>query len=666
MADKQAHRSNKVTKPYVTSLLRELPYASDVASDVGSDSPDQAKLHKMYPSAPLIDEAEELDVRAMQVITTLLLPWLHSSTSPVHLALITGVHMADKVRVFDSYQLLQVLLAAHGTDPATLRTAQDRPMSIRTSPLLPAAFHQVYMDLYESGGQERLQVRVCTLCESGHLQPTPLQLPRGIVSPSQLPEGAGESMLPSMSRLSLAAHDIPEPSSLPASMTTSKSDVPRSLITGTSPLRIRPMENVFGLSPLHGHRDAQPRPLSLSQSSKHLQAYDMSTMLRSIEKWDPVLDWPDTSDTSDMGTSPLLARPTEPSGPTPGSRASARGLQTPALSLRTDVPGTAPSLVPLSLRGSVASTPPTSTFPRTETPSTLSNVSAFAQSLLGHFPSSASLVGSSHAVPSLSTLPPPSLWQSICVRVLPLFYDQAGDLRMETVSDTVETYVRLVFERDAEQAPAVLDEHLQKLISTGLMGVTMQLQQSEGLQRARELVRVWLHYYDTVMPYMHACMFPLESKLHSWHILRTILARSSALRMQQDEHALPDDAGAGPPAMDVRRMLLLAFRDQVVLPVCDWLHSLTSRLDLESSLRPRLTQMIHILSCLYTEDAAQERIERLSHAVTDPTTRASSRMSMQGGTPYMMGLSAQTSPTSPLPSYAQGRMLDSPTLGMPM
>ena len=366
----------------------------EVRSTAHADSPDLKHVHRTYPAIPLADDSDDLDVRATQAITSLLLPWLRTS-SPSHVALVTGAHMADKVCMRRLCQLLQSLLAAHGTDPATLRTAHDRPMAIRTSPLLPAAFHQVYMDLTESSGHERLQVLICTLCESGHLQPTPLQLPLGVVSPT-LPESA-EPMLPSISRLSLHTQDAPEPPSLPASGVAAKADGPRSLMSGSSPLRIRPMESVFGLS-LHGHRDTQSRPLSASQSSKHLQAYDMSTMLRSIEKWDPVMEWPDVSDGSDMASSPLLARVTEPSATVLSSRASSRSLQTPSVNLRTDMPSVAPSIVPLSLRGSVASTP-SSSFPRTDT-STLGNVSAFAQSILGHFPSSTSLGTSGNALPS--------------------------------------------------------------------------------------------------------------------------------------------------------------------------------------------------------------------------------------------------------------------------
>lgn len=493
-------------------------------------------------------------------------------------------------------------------------------------------------------------------------------------------------MLPSISRLSLHTHDTFEASYLPSSV-ISKSEGVRSLISGTSPHRTRPMDSVLPLSYLH-HRDSQPRPHSALQTSKCLQAYDMSTMLRSIEKWDPVVEWPDAMDGLDMGASPLHARPSEV-GSLSGSRSLSRNLQTPTLHLRTDMPSSAPSLMPLSLRSNSVSTPSSSSFPRSDTPSTFSNVSAFAQSLLGHFPSSASLVSSSSStVTNPSASQPQSLWQSICVRLLPLFYDQVGDLRIESVSETMDTYVRSLFERDPEQAPALLEDHLQKLISTGLMGVTMQLQQSDGTQQARELVRVWLHYYDTVIPYIHASMLPLETKLQSWHIFSRILSRPDkrprTLPAREDEEdASPTSVqpscamdetpgGAVPPVLDVRRVLLLAFRDQVVLPVSDWLYSLTTRVDTEpwdatTSLRSRLTQMVHILSCLYTQDGAQERIERLSRALADPLSCTSSQLSIQGSTPSFMRLSTQPSPVSPLLTHvSKNRLLDSPTLGIPM
>ncbi|WFD26962.1 hypothetical protein MNAN1_001951 [Malassezia nana] len=628
--------SDKIVEPHVTPLLSE-PFASDVGGEAGSahlalpyESPDMPRLQKAHHGVPVAEKDD---------------------------------------------------LEGH---PTTLRTVQDRSMTIHTSPLLPAAFHQIYMDMTEnSQGQERLQVRVCTLCESGHLHPTPLQLPRGMASPSHLPEA--EPMLPSISRFSLHTHDTPEASYLPSSATV-KSEGVRSLLSGTNPHRTRPMDSVLPLSYLH-HRDSQPRPQSASQTPKSLQVYDMSTMLRSIEKWDPVVEWPDAMDGSEMTASPLHARPSEV-GPLSGSRSSSRNLQTPTLHLRTELSTSAPSLMPLSLRSNSVSTPSSSSFPRSDTPSTFSNVSAFAQSLLGHFPSSASLVSSSSMVTNPSASQPQSLWQSICVRLLPLFYDQVGDLRIESISETMDTYVRSLFERDPEQAPALLEDHLQKLISTGLMGVTMQLQQSVGTQQARELVRVWLHYYDTVLPYIHASMLPLETKLQSWHLSSRILSRPgnrlrTLIAPEDEEDALPTSeqhasakdetpGGAVPPVLDVRRVLLLAFRDQVVLPVSDWLYSLTTRVDAEpwdatTSLRSRLTQMVHILSCLYTQDGAQERIERLSRALADPLPCTSSRLSIQTSTPSFVGLSLQPSPVSPLPTHVcKNQLLDSPTLGIPM
>ena len=593
---------------------------------------------------PAFQDEDGLDeTRIMNIIYSLVMPYLHSPQ--------TYVAVVSNERIIDA--VLKGLLCMEGTsvhhqEPSSAK----RSMSIYTKPLLPGAYHQVHVSVHD----EQIHARICTLSESAHLQhPTPSLM--SIDKPS--------STLPSPVSISFPSDTSPEAAVSPGrdTLVLSRPDPHRSTPLSISPLRLRSVDTF-----MHS-REGTPR--LLSQTPKNAQSYDMLTMMRSIEKWDPMVD-PLSSTPLDMldsattaGFSPLGLGARFLDTPSSASRGalSVRSMPASAVPLRSSNTPT-PHATSHGHNGSASSVTNTSTLS--------GNVSAFAQSLFNYLPSPVAAIGGHNSGPTSAAPDPQSLlqlWQRICICVLPIFVQEPHNLLIEPLHDSVDLYVRLVHERDQVHARATLLSHFEKLVSTGLHGVTFQLQQNDGSRLLYDFLRAWQHYYGTVMPFLHACFSPLESRLWSMDLL---LARW----LQRHDPLTHIDPSHAPARIDLRHALLILFRDLIVLPICDWLYMTTVQMQytihtdpsnaLNTSVRGRLMQLVNIMNSLGTDDAAQQRIERLRrgllshglslHSHTPPTSTSILDVMSPSNA------STQPSPISPIPSCPIFSTPNSPTI----
>lgn len=534
------------------------------------------------------DEDDLDDTRFMKTFQSIFMPYLHAPQ--------TYVAVVSNDRIIDA--VLKGLLCM---DNAPLNNkvpiSMKRSMGMYTTPLLPGAYHQVHV----SADNGQFHVRICTLGESAHLQQQ---------RPSIMSIDGLSSTLPSPVSISFPFDSSSEAVASPGrdTLAPTRPDSHRSTPLSISPLRLRSVDTF-----IHS-REGTPR--LLSQMPKNAQSYDMLTMMRSIEKWDPVMDPPSSAplDTFDSATttgfSPLGLGPRFVDAPSFASRGALSVRSTPASALPLRSSNTPTS--------HATSSGPSGSASSVMSSSTLSgNVGAFAQTLFNYLPSPVAAIGGLSSAPA-STAPDPQsllqLWQRICISVLPIFLQKPHNVSAEALHESVDLYVRLVHERDQAHAHATLLSHFEKLVSTGLNGITFQLQQNDGLRLLSDFLRAWKHYYGTVMPFLHACFLPLESRLWSMDLLHTRW-------LHRQDKLLCTDSSNTPTRIDLRRTLLTMFRDQIVLPICDWLYMAAMQMQymidmdpsnaLNVSVRGRLMHLVNILNSLGTDDAAQHRIERL-------------------------------------------------------
>ncbi|KAI4255664.1 MAG: hypothetical protein L6R42_006622, partial [Xanthoria sp. 1 TBL-2021] len=129
----------------------------------------------------------------------------------------------------------------------------------------------------------------------------------------------------------------------------------------------------------------------------------------------------------------------------------------------------------------------------------------------------------------------------------------------------------------ARRTPNIIIEDLRDLLQTGFASLDHSLSIVPEHRMVPRLVDVWLLVFGTILPYVQAVFLPLDLEFKG---------RGSIMSPREAADfwgADPDSANAAfGSEFDVRRIVLLSYRDNVILPRHDSLKATFSRLSLES------------------------------------------------------------------------------------
>ncbi|KAF2668177.1 HbrB-like protein, partial [Microthyrium microscopicum] len=222
---------------------------------------------------------------------------------------------------------------------------------------------------------------------------------------------------------------------------------------------------------------------------------------------------------------------------------------------------------PISGYGSTVSLPP-------GTGSTLHADLSFTPAEVAH-------LGATFGVPGIT---PDDAWPLLKARLLHIFEGEDPRPPIESFNALVSVHLRRCIQR---RAPTMVIEDLTELLQTGFgsLGQTLKVVPDERL--VPQLVAMWSLVFNTILPFLQAVFLPLDLEFKGRGPIMS--AREAADFWGV---ALPDtDLGADVNArnvptlgeeLDVRRMILLTFRDTIFLPRYDALMAIFSRLSLES------------------------------------------------------------------------------------
>ncbi|PWZ02289.1 hypothetical protein BCV70DRAFT_156846 [Testicularia cyperi] len=241
------------------------------------------------------------------------------------------------------------------------------------------------------------------------------------------------------------------------------------------------------------------------------------------------------------------------------------------------------------------------------------------------------------------------VWQAICVRVLPLFNGEPLRSSIEELNESVTAHVRRTVERSPARAIESLTSDLISLTSSGTLTLNSKLQGLDDTRLLVRMVEVWTFYLTQVLPYVEGCFLPLRTDL----VLQSLTSSGSARQTSAAASSAVDADGGGGGAVrvtgasiaastpsqssstgydkqriDVRRILLSVFRDQVILPIYERLFHLFAHIvDLDPAFAMmqdahgvdegakqvylRLLQMTSILASILSNDEAQGAVDSL-------------------------------------------------------
>jgi hypothetical protein len=195
----------------------------------------------------------------------------------------------------------------------------------------------------------------------------------------------------------------------------------------------------------------------------------------------------------------------------------------------------------------------------------------------------------------LPNMTPDDAWPFLKAKLLIIF--EGEDLRL-----TVEDFNRLVSyvphpsanapanERRthlqrciAKRAPNLIIEDLRDVLTTGFSSLDQTIRRTPDDRLIPHLVEMWLFTFTSILPYLQAVFLPLDLEFSGngplmspeqardfWGALPSSSSNNAALNIPASQ------------ALEVRRIVLISYRDIVILPRFDTLKTLFSRLSLDS------------------------------------------------------------------------------------
>ncbi|KAJ6784312.1 hypothetical protein PWT90_07666 [Aphanocladium album] len=157
---------------------------------------------------------------------------------------------------------------------------------------------------------------------------------------------------------------------------------------------------------------------------------------------------------------------------------------------------------------------------------------------------------------------------------------QGEDLRLpvEDINRIVQMHIQY---RIHKRSPSGMLDDLQELLAKGFSSLDHTLRQAPEDRFIPTLVELWLFTFTSILPYLQAVFVPLELEVAG---RGTILTYEQARDFWGSVSSTTDNSAKPTPAtitFDIRRLVLAAYRDIVILPRYETLKTIFSRLSLE-------------------------------------------------------------------------------------
>jgi len=184
-------------------------------------------------------------------------------------------------------------------------------------------------------------------------------------------------------------------------------------------------------------------------------------------------------------------------------------------------------------------------------------------------------------------------WPFLKAKLLVVF--EAEDLRLpvEDLNRIVSMHIQYCI---ARRSPTFIVDDLRELLATGFASLDQTLRKTPEDRLIPSLVELWMFTFTGILPYLQAVFLPLDLEFSgSGSLMTPEQARDfwGGIPSTNSPSETPSSLGSthnyGPgvnvsPAssvLEVRRLILLAFRDIVILPRYETLKAMFSRLSLE-------------------------------------------------------------------------------------
>ncbi|KAK1777920.1 HbrB-like-domain-containing protein [Copromyces sp. CBS 386.78] len=166
-------------------------------------------------------------------------------------------------------------------------------------------------------------------------------------------------------------------------------------------------------------------------------------------------------------------------------------------------------------------------------------------------------------------------WPFLRAKLLVIF--EAEDLRLpvEDLNRIVTMHIQYCITR---RSPNIIIDDIRDFLTTGFSSLDQSLKKTQEDRLIPALVELWIFTFTSILPYLQAVFLPLDMEFAGNGPLMT------PDQARDFWGGVPASYGVSIPAssvLDIRRLVLLSFRDIVIIPRYDTLKIMFSRLSLE-------------------------------------------------------------------------------------
>ncbi|KAK3179730.1 hypothetical protein K4F52_008900 [Lecanicillium sp. MT-2017a] len=171
-------------------------------------------------------------------------------------------------------------------------------------------------------------------------------------------------------------------------------------------------------------------------------------------------------------------------------------------------------------------------------------------------------------------------WPYLKTLLLVVFQGEDVRLPVEDINRIVQMHIQFCIHK---RSPSSVLDDLRDLLTAGFTTMDRTLRATPEDKFIPTLVELWLFTYTTILPYLQSVFLPLDLEVAGRGPLMTIDQARDFWGGVMAPAAPDTEAKVVPPSalLDVRRLVLSAYRDIVILPRYDTLKTIFSRLSLE-------------------------------------------------------------------------------------
>lgn len=173
----------------------------------------------------------------------------------------------------------------------------------------------------------------------------------------------------------------------------------------------------------------------------------------------------------------------------------------------------------------------------------------------------------------ISNMSPEEAWDFLKAKLLIIFEGEELRMPVEDLNRLVSEHIQRCI---SKRVPTIITEDLRELLQTGFRSLDQTLRGIPDRGLVPYLVEMWRFVFGTILPYMQAVFLPLDLEFKG----HGVMTPQEAAEFWGANPDATDNAFGN--EFDVRRIVLISYRDNIILPRHDSLKAIFSRLSLDS------------------------------------------------------------------------------------